>query len=41
MTENASSIFQCGFHQKKNSTQYALIAMIEKVRIILKYLAPF
>ena len=34
MTENALSIFQCGF-RKKNSTHHALIAMIEKVRKIL------
>ena len=34
MTENALSIFQCGFH-KKYSTQHALIAMIEKARKIL------
>ena len=34
MTENALSIFQCGFH-KKYSTQRALIAMIEKARKIL------
>ena len=31
MTENAFSIFQCGF-SKKYSTQHALIAMIEKAR---------
>ena len=34
MTENALSIFQCGF-RKKYSTQHALIAMIEKARKIL------
>ena len=34
MTENALSIFQCGF-RKKYSTQLALIAMIEKARKIL------
>ena len=34
MTENALSIFQCGF-RKKCSTQHALIAMIEKARKIL------
>ena len=34
ITENALSIFQCGF-RKKHSTQYALIAMIEKARKIL------
>ena len=34
MTENALSIFQCGF-RKKYSTQNALIAMIEKARKIL------
>ena len=34
MTENALSIFQCGF-RKKYSTQHALIAMIEKTRKIL------
>ena len=34
MTENAISIFQCGF-PKKYSTQHALIAMIEKARKIL------
>ena len=31
MTENAFSIFQCGF-SKKYSTQHALIAMIEKAK---------
>ena len=31
MTENALSIFQCGFH-KKYSTQHALIVMIEKTK---------
>ena len=30
MTENALSIFKCGFRKKKYSTQHALIAMIEK-----------
>ena len=34
MTENALSIFQCGF-RKKYSTQHALIAMTEKARKIL------
>ena len=34
MTENALSLFQCGFC-KKYSTQYALIAMIEKAKKIL------
>ena len=34
MTENALSIFQCGF-RKKYSTQHALIATIEKARKIL------
>ena len=34
MTENALSIFQCGFH-KKYSTQHALKAMIEKAGKIL------
>ena len=34
MTENALSIFQCGF-RKKYSTQHALIGMIEKARKIL------
>ena len=34
MTENALSIFQCGF-RKKYSTQHALIAMIEKARKML------
>ena len=34
MTENALSIFQCGF-RKKYSTQHALIAMIKKARKIL------
>ena len=34
MTENALSIFQCGF-RKKYSTQHALIAMIEKAIKIL------
>ena len=34
MTENASSIFQCGFC-KKYSAQHALIAMIEKARKML------
>ena len=34
MTENAFSIFQCGF-RKKYSTQHALIAMIEKAKKIL------
>ena len=34
MTENALSIFQCGFH-KKYCSQHALIAMIEKARKIL------
>ena len=34
MTEDALSIFQCGF-RKKYSTQHALIAMIEKARKIL------
>ena len=33
MTENALSIFQCGF-RKKYQTQHALIAMIEKARKI-------
>ena len=40
MTENALSIFQCGF-RKKYSTQHALIAMIEKVRKILGKGATF
>ena len=34
MTENALSIFQCGF-SKKYSTQHVLIAMIEEAGIIL------
>ena len=34
MTENALSIFQCGFC-KKYSNQHALIAMIEKARKML------
>ena len=34
MTENALSVFQCGFH-KKYSTQHALKAMIEKAGKIL------
>ena len=34
MTENALSIFYCGF-RKKYSTQHALIAMIENARKIL------
>ena len=34
MTENALTIFQCGF-RKKYSTQHALIAMIKKARKIL------
>ena len=34
ITENALSIFQCGF-RKKFSTRHALIAMIEKARKIL------
>ena len=34
MTENALSIFQCGFRKKYN-TRHALIAMIEKARKIL------
>ena len=34
MTENALSIFQCGF-RKKYSTLHVLIAMIEKGRKIL------
>ena len=34
MTENALSIFQCGF-RKKYSTQHVLIAMIEKAKEIL------
>ena len=34
MTENALSLFQCGFC-KKNFTQHALIAMTEKVWKIL------
>ena len=34
MTENALSIFQCGF-RKKCTIQYALIAMIEKAKKIL------
>ena len=34
MTENALSIFQCGF-RKKYSTQHALIAMTEKARKLL------
>ena len=33
MTENALSVFQCGFC-KKYSTKHALIAMIEKARKI-------
>ena len=40
MTENALSIFQCGF-RKKYSTQHALIAKIEKTRKILKKGATF
>ena len=40
MTENALSIFQCGF-RKKYSTQHALIAMIEKARKILDNGGPF
>ena len=34
MTENALSVFQCGF-RKKYCSQHALIAMIEKTRKIL------
>ena len=34
MTENALSIFQCGF-RKKYSTRHALIAMIEKAKKII------
>ena len=34
MTENALSIFQCGF-RKKYSSQHGLITMIEKARKIL------
>ena len=34
MTENALSIFQCGFH-KKYSTQHALISVIERQKKIL------
>ena len=34
MTENALSIFQCGFC-KKYSTQHALITMTEKARKII------
>ena len=44
MTENALSIFQCGF-RKKYSTQHALIAMIEKAKkkpsIKVEHLALF
>ena len=40
MTENALSIFQCGF-RKKCSTQHALIAMIENARKILNKSGTF
>ena len=40
MTENALSIFQCGF-RKKYSTQHTLLAMTEKARKILDKVGTF
>ena len=40
MTENALSIFHCGFC-KRYSTQHSLISTIEKARIILHKIGTF